>query len=509
MSLATRRSIGKDQWPLAAAFVIYLVLLAFCISRHELWGDELHSWNIAKASHSFTELIHNSRFEGHPPLWYTLMWALSKFSHNLIYLQWLQGIIAGCAVSLLIFHSPFPVKARLLLPFGYYFLFEYGVFSRNYAPALLICFCMLIVLKRAKSYRNAVYYPLLFLLANTHLLAAVLAAAIHIYYLLHQKEDGLRKPVLALHLLAGIVSILPALYFIFPPSDSEMNLHFWMSRWSIRQLKDIAAAPAKSFVPLPAWWEYHFWNTHFLINASYRWALLKPVIYLSSIVLTGLTFFILKENRKSSALFFFNLLFTVAVATVFPLTSSRYVGFIFIGFIVAAWLYQEEKPLTHKREMGLYILLVLQIAGSLVAVPRDIQYVFSNSSKVKELILEVPTGNRIVTDYYCLNNVLAYTDGPAYSIETNKLRSFILWEQKPKTAEESQTVYTDGASRLFKESGLHSFYLLSSLPPETLAQMDGQLGITYKVSLVDKREGAIEKYSNIYLYRISLIVAKM
>src|SRR6186713_2082848 len=74
-------------------FIFYIIVSSLALFHHELWGDELHSWNIAKASNSFSDLISNTRYEGHPPLWYSLLWVISKFTHHVSVMQWLQLII--------------------------------------------------------------------------------------------------------------------------------------------------------------------------------------------------------------------------------------------------------------------------------------------------------------------------------------------------------------------------------------------------------------------------------
>ena len=59
-----RVNISKPM--LWAAFGLYIAVLSYTMVHHELWGDELQAWNLAKASVSFPDLITNTRFEGHP-----------------------------------------------------------------------------------------------------------------------------------------------------------------------------------------------------------------------------------------------------------------------------------------------------------------------------------------------------------------------------------------------------------------------------------------------------------
>jgi hypothetical protein len=81
-------------------FILYIIILSYVMFHHEMWADELHSWNIAKASGSFFDLIRNTRFEGYPPVWYIILWTVSKFSHNLVYVQTVHLLYAGSTTTI-------------------------------------------------------------------------------------------------------------------------------------------------------------------------------------------------------------------------------------------------------------------------------------------------------------------------------------------------------------------------------------------------------------------------
>ena len=43
--------LSKTASPvLWAVFILYVVVAAYTMAHHELWGDEIHSWNIATGS---------------------------------------------------------------------------------------------------------------------------------------------------------------------------------------------------------------------------------------------------------------------------------------------------------------------------------------------------------------------------------------------------------------------------------------------------------------------------
>jgi hypothetical protein len=341
------------------------------------------------------------------------------------------------------------------------------------------------------------------LLANTLLVAAVLAAAIHLYVLLQMRERRAGVPVLALHVLLGVLALLPALFLIFPPADSELNMAFWIAHWDFQQLKSAFAIALRSFMPVPAWWEHHVWNTQCQLQVQDRFRISRAFGYLLGLLFPLLAVYILKGRRKSSLLFLGNLLVTFAMGILIPLSNARYAGFTFIGFIVALWLGSEEKELRGRQKSVFYALLLLQIAGSIVAVPKDISHAFSNAFRLKEVLRAVPAGEMVATDYFCLNGVAAYVAQPFYCLETNSPEYFLKWDQAMTRIDSKKNRYTRGADSLFRETGRSSFYLITTSPRKMLSQTDTGLLKTLNVDLITQREGAIEKYSNIYLYRIS------
>lgn len=485
-------------------FGTYIFTLSYAITHHELWGGEIHSWNIAKASHSFSDLISNTRYEGHPPAWYTVLWIVSKFTHNVTYIQVPQFILISSVVFLLLFFSPFPLGTKILIPFGYYFLFEYAVLSRNYAIGLLCCFCICLIIRKNFPYKILIYYFLLFLMSNTHLLAAILAGSLHCYFLFLNVEQKKKTSIIALHTLFGVLIFLPALYFIFPPGDSDKNVSLLITRLDfVNHLRIIFQAPMRAFIPIPAWWKYNFRNTQFLLEVQSEFSLLKIVSVLVWLGVFAIVYFILKNNRKCLVLFTINTALTFVIAILFPIHDMRYVGFIYIGFLSACWLYCYENPLAKRNKWFLNILLIIHMAGGVFIISKDIKLPFSNSYRVNELLKEIPPNEKIITDYWCINALSAFTDKPFYCIELNRELSFVLLNAELAKAVTNGKRYNKGMTMLFREENLKTAYMISIQPPAIIPILDSQLVKSFNVKLIDKREGAIEKGNNLYLYQIS------
>jgi hypothetical protein len=492
---------NKTLWLI---YLVYLVLSGYTMAHHEPWGDEVHSWNISKGSGSYPQLIENRRFEGHPPGWYTILWSISRFTHKFGYVQLIQWIIAGMVAGMIIFYAPFPTLVKALFCFGYYFLYEYAILSRNYGIGVFIVCCICLLLQKEFPYKNLVYYFLLFCLSNVHLLAMLLAASLHLYFLLTciDRQKGTRR--IMAHVIAGGLVFLPAVYFIFPPADSTINMGYWLDRWNIHQLTATVEGPLRAFLPVPAWWNYHFWNTQFLIEAKTDHSSLKVINLITMLGLAALAFFILRKSWKALTLFATNFLLNyILSAGVFSLTSARYAGFIFIGFFAACWLHYSEKPVTGSAKRSLYALLVIQLAAGVFAVVKDITLPFSNLYRIGELVRQVPAGRRLVTDYWTMNGYVTYLDQPAFCVDMGKEISFVTWGPDMAAMQGNLHRYTTGLRVFFEKEKLKEVYMVTLGSAKVLDKVDVKFSGTFHLQLIDSREGAIEKGSDLYLYKIT------
>jgi hypothetical protein len=505
MNVALHTRVSFKHPLLWAVFLLYLVIAGFTLANHEMWADELHSWNIAKGSENFMDIFRNSRYEGHPPLWYIVLWTIAQFTHNLAVVQVIHLLIAAASVFLILFYSRFPTSTKLLLPFGYFLLFEYAIISRNYAMGILIACLIGVILHRNIRYKIPLYYALVLLLTNTHLVGALLAAGIHVYFLLWQLEQRKKPRLILIHVLAGMLVALPALYFIFPPADSLLNTQVAAGNSGLFRVKAFLQSPLRSMLPMPAWWKYNWWNTQFLVEAKEISAVIRLLSILIVVALPVLAFFIFRNDRKSLGLFFANLFFSFMIAmTVITLGTARYSGFIFIGFVMSLWMYCNERQLQARKKMAVNALLVIHVIAGTFAVIKEYQCPFSNSYRVGELVNEIPPGKKMVCDYWAVNTFASFVDKPVYCLDLQKEVYFVLLDSHLHKVHSKKNRYVDGMNYLRSQAPVDEVYMISTHAPEAISRIDPQLKSQYEVELIDKREGAIEKFGNIYLYSIKL-----
>jgi hypothetical protein len=209
----------------ATLVAVYAVLLAVGFWTHELWFDELQAWSIVRDSGSLGELFDNRSYEGHPLLWYLLLWPLSRLTRDPLAVQVLQAAIALGVAGLIAYRAPFRPLVRAGLVLGYFPLYEYGVIARPYALTVLLVLVACTLARREQR-------PLLLIVAVLAsaaqttafglLVAGAVAAAIGADEILRRPE---RRRMAALA-TAGAVLVVVALATvaqIIPPQDAPFG----------------------------------------------------------------------------------------------------------------------------------------------------------------------------------------------------------------------------------------------------------------------------------------------
>ncbi|MBQ8010421.1 MAG: hypothetical protein IJ265_02575 [Oscillospiraceae bacterium] len=129
------RRAGRAEW-----IVLFLYVLGTAVIScfHEPWFDEAQAWMIARSATLREILFEIPHYEGHPQLWHLVLLPFAKLGAP--YEFTLSAInISFCtiAAALLLWRSPFPKIVRCLLPFTYFFFYQYGVISRPYCIMLV------------------------------------------------------------------------------------------------------------------------------------------------------------------------------------------------------------------------------------------------------------------------------------------------------------------------------------------------------------------------------------
>ncbi len=184
----------RQPWLSLVTAAAFGLALTFVHVHHELWRDEMHCWSLARNAHGLWDLLTGvRRYDGHPFLWYYLLYLVSRLSRSVVMLHGVTIVLATWSSYLWLRHAPLARVLRIPLLATYLVFFEYSVLSRSYALGLLCLFGF------CRSYhRQRLRLPwltlLLVLLAFTSAYGAMIALALAIMLYLQGFADVVRMP---------------------------------------------------------------------------------------------------------------------------------------------------------------------------------------------------------------------------------------------------------------------------------------------------------------------------
>lgn len=413
----TLHAAQKVNWLLLGSYVIVLGTLVW---RHEMWRDELQTWTLVTHARSLGELVYIRRYEGHPVLWYLLLWPFARLSTDPVLLQLVHTSLAICTASLVVFYSPFRFWEKALLLFGYYLLFEYGVISRNYQPGVLLAFGI------ATLWPLATKRPLLIglglaLLFQTNAFGMLVGLGIGAGWLLlliREKQLVAYKPLIAI-LIAGAGLLLAWLSTATPPDATFNNAWDW--RWRFSNLLDAIQTIYQGLFPIPTF-QLNFWNTHWLSG------LVLPVLLsLGCLLVIGWSF---RKAPVSLVMFMIPALLIIAFSYSRYHGSVRHNGHYMISLIVSCWVWRASPASPQSGSSWLFqLLLVMQCVAGLYAAYIDSRFAFSMARPLARYLERTYPKTVAVAGSYnqLLTPVAAYLGRDVYTLSTKRWGSYVLW----------------------------------------------------------------------------------
>lgn len=165
-------------------FVLFVISISVISYFHEPWLDEAQAWMIAREASLWEILFQVPHTEGHPPLWHLILLPFAKGGVPYeIGIKSIAVLISTGAAGLVLFCSPFAKGVRCLLPFTYFFFYQYGVIARPYGLMLVT----LLLVACVYSQRNVKPWKFVLLLGALCLTSAygiVFAGGICVVWLL-------------------------------------------------------------------------------------------------------------------------------------------------------------------------------------------------------------------------------------------------------------------------------------------------------------------------------------
>ncbi len=370
----------KRPSPTIVALLITSVFgaaVAYLALHHELWRDEVRALNISTGARSIGDLFALLRNEGHPPLWYLLLYFANHLTHSMLVLK---PIAAGCAIGaayVFLRHAPLPLWLKILFLAGAIPLYEYSVLCRGHGLGMLLLFAV------AATYgdrftRPAPLLATLVLLANVNAYTLMLAVAIVLSIGI---EAAIVRPPLSrraiVHGSIGLVilaaAIAGAIAVMLPDSTSTVT--------SLRSLN--AAAVARSVASALV----HPGSPYAFMSAGQAW-LANLVFWLAAAVFVFRPWLLLAWVMAGVAFEAFSML-------VYP-SDFMQRGLLIVFFVCLTWMAQSSSPPAFIPERWrsweprwnrirlalLAVVLLTQIPPGLAMASRDLQASLSSSESL-------------------------------------------------------------------------------------------------------------------------------
>ena len=435
--------------------LLYALITGVVVAHHEPWRDETHTWLLVKLSDSLPGLLANKAYEGHPMLWYLLLYAGNSVANLSVFdAQVLNWLFAVGAVCLLMQFAPFSLPVKILLTFSYFLSYEYAVVARNYAVALLVlvAICSLFPF-RHQRWGYCCLCGLVALLVQASAFALAIGATLYAVVLgevlLHRRW---RTPAqFSLYAAGAIVvgagGLLSVFTILTPPDmgfpDPTRPGHDYAG------ITSTLAGVWNALVPLPH--EYaHFWNTNILDSVDHS-SLLKCTLMLG---IVGLVILPLFRSRLAMAGWLLTALLMLVVLNQYQ-GLVRHYGHFLISLLVFLWiqpmladygkgqrpgLFAHLSPLANRLWIG---LLLVQVAAAGIALQADLTRPFSMNQQVAQYIQSGPMREwpRAGDVDHAVEGIAAFLpEHRMYYPQSSQQNGFIRWTTRRKLLTLDQVV---------------------------------------------------------------------
>lgn len=474
--------------------LVFFVLSFIGILNHEMWRDETQAWLIARDASTLTDLYENLKYEGHPGLWHLCLFIITKFTHNPFAMQFFHILISTAVVWVFVKLSPFNILQKTLFTFSYFPLYEYNVISRNYSIGLLLIF-LFCYLFTQKSRNFISLFSVLALLANTNvycliiclcLSAALIVDTIRIHKNKLNPYKLSRKQInsLSIGLIILLLGIGICVFQLLPVAiqDTAKDIQQNIGQETARSKFDLLSSLLKrfayslraiwySYIPIPKFWEYHFWTKNFthdsLILTLFALFMSLFLLFYSIMIFIDKPVILLLYLSGTGGIILFTWLKYQG--------TLRHHGNLFIFFLACIWMSRfvsksSDIPKIFPKvtyyfkkyqKQIITIILLIQALSGLYAYSMDLMFPFSKSEVASQFIKEQKlTGEFILgTKDTIVSPISAFLDKNIYYIEYERSGSFFNNHQRKFINSQSELV--DKIDTAIKNNSTKNVLILS------------------------------------------------
>ena len=461
----------KKNFPfLPVIFVLYCIIEIIGSYFHVLWADEMHSWCIAVNSSSISELLKNKAYQGHPDMWYFILYFLKQFTTDPVIMKLFHSFTAILSVFLFLRYSPFTTSQKALFVFGYFPLFEYAILNRNYGIEVLLLFVFLI-LYRNRGINLVWISVILFLMIQTNVFGMIMAISLamslafeFLYFQSFRSQVMSEKVRLVISIVLFAAGLIYGVKSIMPMKDSFVTVPLPFGAITLQNFLNSVASFWRAMIPVPAP-GIHFWDTNIVGSIIVQFIL--SVIMLFS--------FIVMFCKRPVILFLYVTGVTGILFFVFDFYtgSLRHHGHYYLLFIACLWIFREfpdrVKPLryailekyncflTKNNNMLLTMILTIHMVVGVYCIAVQVFIPFSEAKRTAEFIREQKLERFTIAgdwDWYAAS-VAAYLNSEFYYYSRNAYSKYVILDNKRTWPPQSEIIKrTDSLSRVKNDTVL-------------------------------------------------------
>ena len=421
-----------------ALFVFCLCISSILMNGHEIWRDEAQSFLIVRDSVSVYDIFIRTVNEGHPILWHSLIFPIVHIFKSITAFQMFHVCVSSLMMYVILKTFPFCLKTRILIIFGYFFLYEYNVFSRSYSLSVLLIFLLLSAYNdKNNNFKSNAF--LLFCLPNINAMSLIFSLCFVsvdlIFFIIRDKQYIKQK-------ICVYASAFLGIYLSFVQILRAGTSHLEEYNSLSVALKSILS----SFFPVPQM-QVNFWQ-NCIVNNDYNIKVLCTAIVCLLLILY---IYRLSKNKKIFV-FFIVTSITYIMFFMFAYKCSIYhYGFIYITFLFCECALRKSGKILDTRKItnitiekifNIFFSAVLYIHAfsGVFAGLIDIKYEFSGAYAVSCFLKSASLLNVPISAYpdYLATGVIAYAGiSSFYSPQTSIKQSYIDWEERKKLCKNS------------------------------------------------------------------------
>jgi hypothetical protein len=469
----------------AAVVAFFFLVAAATIFRHEMWMDELNTWDVVRDATGLGSLFANMHLEVHPALWYLLLYPLTRLTPDPRAMQLLHLAIATATAAVIVWAAPFRGWLRVLLIFGYFFVYEFAIISRGYALGLLAAVVACVVYCRPRP-APMLLAVLLAIVANTSFYGLIVATAFALGIAVSGRVGG-RQAALAGALYVAAAAI--AMITLYPKADNVFARE-WHDTLDWSRVRATLSLIWAAYVPLPDFSSAAPWNSNLLFGASSfaaRANTIASAVLGAALFATGVV--ALHRDRAAVVTYLAGSFAVLAFVYVKYTGGLRHHGHLFVLLILAVWMTRAEvasaqgaaaaeparrPPPAAWWNAVLVTLLVAQAAAGAYFVVQDFRKPFSVSKDLADYVGSLPPSAEVVVAHPAFLNyagpvLSGYLQRPVpYILSGRVVRgSYMLPDAEHRSGATAEQILTQ-ATRLASEDGRDVYVVTNNWQPAEL-----------------------------------------